>query len=1121
MPTTERASEPRPLPDAEARQRIREDLDRSLLVEAAAGTGKTTSMVARMVALLRAGKCTVATLAAVTFTRKPAAELRARFHLALEHEAREARGEERARLASARASAEQCFVGTIHAFCARLLRERPIEGGVDFAFEELDEVADARLRDQAWNLFRVRLLEGADAQLADELDRVGLATEALASAFADFATYPDIAHWSAPHEPLAARDIERVARELEAYASHIRALLPRLPDRTRTDRLIPAYRRIVRMVDHAPDLRDPVQLAEVLEEFDRRANQTQKEWMRGDVFTREEAKAEAQRWEDFRAEVASPFLERWRATRCGVALRAFKRAREIYDALRAEQGRLNYADLLLRTAALLRESRSARDYFARHYTHLLVDEFQDTDPVQAEILFLLTAQNRSQTDWRHCRPRPGALFVVGDPKQSIYRFRRADIVTYNLAKSLLHPEEDTPPLQLRANFRAVPELLQWTNRVFEPKEGADSEPAHGGDGTRFPAQASEASPGYVPLAAGRATHEAADLQGVYRLDLPEDRASKDAALPWEAARIAALIQAMVVSEKTVPGPDGPRPAHYHDFLLLTWSKKPLLAYARALQDAGVPHEVTGGATLAESAELRLLWLALRAVTRPDDALALVAVLRSELFGVSDAALYALVRAGGTLRWDAALPQGLDEPTHASLADALEYLRRIAGWLDALAPGAAVARITDALGLAARAACRPDGEVAVGALDKALDLLTRDDPGLWSCTQMVEHLDRLVHGEEDHDAHALFAAQRPMVRVMNLHKAKGLEAPVVFLASPTGLYEPPPHLHVDRSGKTAVGHLAVFGQRRGPGGAPILAHPPGWAATAQREQEFLSAEMVRLRYVAATRAAGALVVAAVPGGRLVRSNPWQPFAHALEDAAPLPDFRAPQAHAQSRPPLGEHEPARAAERAEARLASACRPTYGVQAAKAYALAARPEETMHPPTCAPPPTGEHGVEWGAVIHRLLELAAGNPDADLRAAAADALAEHELDVSSVDAAVETVTSVQHSHLWARARKARRLLVEVPFETQLSDPEAPDTPLLVRGVVDLAFREAAGWVLVDYKTDLVAPGQAKTLAERYAPQLGLYARAWTACTGEPVRETGLYFTRAPEYVRTFRDSS
>ncbi|MCU0722838.1 MAG: UvrD-helicase domain-containing protein, partial [Planctomycetes bacterium] len=190
-----------PPPDQAQRDRILSELDRNLLVEAAAGTGKTTCMVGRMVALLASGRVATRGLAAVTFTRKAAAEMRARFQVELERRARSAAGPERENLARALGTVEQCFLGTIHSFCARLLRERPVEAGVDPAFEELDEEADGRLREEAWREFAAALHAARDPAL-EALDALGLAPGELETSFARYVEFPDVAEWPSEAVPL-------------------------------------------------------------------------------------------------------------------------------------------------------------------------------------------------------------------------------------------------------------------------------------------------------------------------------------------------------------------------------------------------------------------------------------------------------------------------------------------------------------------------------------------------------------------------------------------------------------------------------------------------------------------------------------------------------------------------------------------------------------------------------------------------------------------------------------------------------------------------------------------------------------------------------------------------------
>ena len=158
--------------------------------------------------------------------------------------------------------------------------------------------------------------------------------------------------------------------------------------------------------------------------------------------------------------------------------------------------------------------------------------------------------------------------------------------------------------------------------------------------------------------------------------------------------------------------------------------------------------------------------------------------------------------------------------------------------------------------------------------------------------------------------------------------------------------------------------------------------------------------------------------------------------------------------------------------------------------------------------PAEDGEHGVEWGTVIHLLLQVAMENPEGDLQGLARTALAEQGLDANLAEIAVETVNSVMKAEIWRRAMASQRRLAEVPFEILL-EREA-SVPVLVRGSIDLVFEESDGWVIVDYKTDSVPGGKPDALVDKYAPQVRLYADSWERITGEKVKEMGLYFSRA-----------
>jgi ATP-dependent helicase/nuclease subunit A len=195
------------------------------------------------------------------------------------------------------------------------------------------------------------------------------------------------------------------------------------------------------------------------------------------------------------------------------------------------------------------------------------------------------------------------------------------------------------------------------------------------------------------------------------------------------------------------------------------------------------------------------------------------------------------------------------------------------------------------------------------------------------------------------------------------------------------------------------------------------------------------------------------------------------------------------------------------RQQARCAAILEPSYAVAAAKAMALSA---SHLHKVTT----TGEHGTEWGTVIHFLLEARMRNARADLDALARLALREQGLDESLVDEAVRIVRKVVSSTIWRRAETSPYRLFEVPMSAKLPASEESARPTLVRGVIDLVFRETGGWVIVDYKTDRVSTKDLPKLVDHYRPQINLYTHLWASVTQEPVQLAGLYFTQPNEFV-------
>ena len=1076
--------------DQEQRNHILNDLDSNIVVEAAAGTGKTTSMVGRMVALLVKDKCKINTIAAVTFTKKSASELRERFHAELMRRARstEASDTERERLREAVENIEQCFIGTIHSFCGRILRERPIEAGVDVAFEEIDEIADQRLQDEAWNLFVAEAYTKEDGIL-NELTDVGLQIGQLGEAFKRFVLYPDVDVW--PSEKPDAIPFSAIAEALKVYVKHIRDIEHMLPSNAGSDKLSVEYRKLERAVRQR-DLSNSLTLMDILEECKESPKLTQKYW--GDY--KEESKDERDRWDNFYASTILPALTQWRELRYEIIIRILQSAVVVYDKMRIGRGLLNFQDLLMKASEVLSDNPLVRDYFRKRFTHLLVDEFQDTDPVQAKLMMYLTAIDNSETQWDRCVPHPGSLFVVGDPKQSIYRFRRADIVTYNCVKEIIR-NSGGEILTLSANFRTSPDILNWVNDEFTE---------------RFPNSATSHAPAYVPFDFGRQDGVKGDFHGVQRLDIPEDYSKKPyLSLEFEADSIVNTIADALKNDKTVTcstkdilKDNNPQKVQPGDFLIVTRGKKNMSEYAKRLGALGIPHEVTGGTVLNETREIALLYALLNSVILPDDSVALVNLLRGELFGFSDRALFRYKQSFGRFKYTSPVPEELEEDDKILFADSFDRLKKYSRWLRHLPHISALERIVQDSGLLALSASREAGNVRAGSLEKVIEIVRAEQHQIHDATGLADLIRKLSEGELDYDG--MIAGQRPdsVVRIMNLHKVKGLEASIVFLADTKGERSHEVNLHVDRSEASLTqGFMNIRGESGTFTAGPLLAHPHDWELAQNTEEPFQNAETTRLLYVAATRAGASLVISSLVGSN--RKHFWHIFDEALRAQSPLRPPQIASAVIQETVDCDITEFKFSIDEQSNGIGKLLNPTFARGGAKDLALSGSetPKSTSY---------GEHGTEWGTLLHDLFEVAMKHPEHDIRPLALTQLDQLGLLQSRLDEALDTIAKVMDSEIWARAESSEMVIPEAPF--QFKDVQI-EIPTIIRGVIDLVFKEGGGWVIVDYKTDHGAQENIEAYTQHYTPQLQAYAQAWEYCTGEKVVETGLYFTSKNLYVR------
>jgi ATP-dependent helicase/nuclease subunit A len=840
--------------DQESRRIIREDLLTNILVEAGAGSGKTQMLAERMAAGVATGVYQVEHMAAVTFTRKAASELRGRFHLALEARlATSVQPEQQARLRSALGNLERFFAGTIHSFCARLLRERPVESGVSPGFTELDEVQDEEVRNRAWRDFIASARSAGDPEMLALLD-TGVKPKDLDSAFATICLNEDVEF---PPGDGVCPDPKAAWKALEVFWTKLEKLLPASINADTTCNIQDAARKFRGQMRVARRrLERPSIVASLLETWDCESRIIQKCWANSTAEKKRFKALIEPLHADFHAATVEPFLKQWRQYVYRLSVTLLTRAREYAAKERRLRNALNYGDLLNLAAKVLRENSQVRRALQRKYQHLFVDEFQDTDPVQAEIVFLLAAVETkiaaspvaqafrpAAADWRTVALRPGALFVVGDPKQSIYRFRRADIEIYNTVRERFSDPATGRVVPLTMNFRSVPALCDWANTVFV---------------NQFPPAPTPYSPPFAALDADPSksasggvftiTHTCGDAR-----DVPAE----------DAAKIARYIKSEV---------EGGR-RKYSDFLILTRKKKGRIApYASALEGLNIPVEVSGAGAFGKSVEVETLTTLLRALSDPQDALPLVAVLRGPLFGISDPELFAFKQSGGWFSIfhpadskgesvaqafrpadsnkpsvargfltaealaKAVNPAGSNgavvaqalRPTRDRVTNALATLRQYYRWTRMLPAGAALDRILEHTGYLALAATTPGG-VEAGDLLHALDRVRQVAEDGGSLGDAADALAADSEASNEVESLPLEPGRTDVVRLMNLHKAKGLEADVVFLADPCGGPKQWVDVHIERRGQKAVGWFKVEKKSETSYASKLLGEHADWPA----------------------------------------------------------------------------------------------------------------------------------------------------------------------------------------------------------------------------------------------------------------------------------------------------
>jgi len=1061
------------------------DPAQNVVLEASAGTGKTSVLVSRYINLLKAG-VDPANILAMTFTRKAAAEMRER--IIRELKAAASRSEfDRARWNDVRDRLGEIAISTIDAFCLSLLREYPLEADLDPGFEMADETEVPRLiedaLDRSMRIFASRAKHEPDialvlAQLGVSRARQGLALlldrrlvawtalnrflsrgpsdltaatvcrraatalhDALRTAPGGLAAFLNQGPIDHPRYQLLVRDLRRFAELDRSGEADIRAVLDRagahfltVEGKPRRSGGIPPYKgdRDYPSADIGRLHRTAVfQVAPQIERV-----------LAG--FTRD----------------LNVVLARGIRQMFAIALQQYRETLE-------ERSVLDFSDVLERALALLRqmdEFSQSRFRLESRYHHVLVDEFQDTSRAQWELVSLLIQS------WGEGLglPTDPSIFIVGDRKQSIYRFRDAEVAVLQEAGRYIEGLRPggNPRRSITRSFRALPELLSFVNDLFGEIAQGGSRPDdfRYDDTDRFPLDA------------------AADHRGPVLGLAAEDDAERC------AAAVAGEIERILREESIRDRQTGvARQARAGDVAILFRSRTSHREFQQALEERGIPAYVYKGLGFFDADEIKDVSALIRYLANPLSDLRTAAFLRSRFVRLSDAAI---ARLGPKLAAAVTDPGRPDRFAELDAEDrrVLDHVRaHVGGWLasvDRVPPADLIEHVlsTTAYAFELRG---PRRQQAWENLKKMRGLIRRiQNRGYATFTRIADHIDSLTPGDESNAVIEALDA----VNLMTVHASKGLEFPIVFVVNlARGASGPPDPIRVVAEGED---------------GLPSVSVGPFVSETDEAERDREKHETRRLLYVALTRARDRLYLSSVlkdrslvaGRGSLAEVLP-DSFKHLFNHAATtfaecgLVGWSGRSGRSYDwricRPPASSHTfVAQPSDNVAARRADRFGPISG-ETVDRRSVTDWLDAAERP---VPAAEGQQRVTAGILVHRLMQSSAGSESADdsVKAFARRLLRPGErVLIANVDAIVDEAVSAWRS---LRSRKdvaallsGERILHEVPFSMVT---RAQGRPILLRGVIDCLVQRDDGSVLViEFKTGRPRPSHQR--------QLDLYVEA------------------------------
>jgi ATP-dependent helicase/nuclease subunit A len=921
------------------------------------------------------------------------------------------------------------------------------------------------LLEEAWLEF-LQSLQNEHSPLLAEMNELGIPVSDLFKNLCEMREFPDV-EWE--KKPV---DKPNLVTSYNKLMEVVKEARPSVPDKE-PKRGYDALQDAILVASRKARFLDPSnekEIISVFELFDKKLKPTQNRW-----DSKEDAKFYEGKFNDVLEKHIKPRLQEWRKYCHPKVVTFLQAAMEAYIQLKKVRSMLNFQDLLLSTTNLLRENAEVRKYFQTKYRYLFVDEFQDTDPIQAEMMFYLTSEEPTEKVWSKCKPKRGSLFVVGDPKQAIYRFRRADIDTYNRVKQLIE-ENGGEVLQLTMNFRTLDSVTKGLNNVFH---------------SHLPEIETVYQATYRPLHSFK-KDTGGELSGIKKLTVPGNVTKKDDIIVYDAEQIATTIKQLIAQGYKA-----------RDLMVLTRYNEGISTYSEKIENKGIPVSISGEVVIGEMREFQELSILLKTFVDPTDEVSLLATLRGIFFGVSDNELYQWRMNGGRFSLYSEVASTLPEQLSEKLELVFSKLRQYQKWVRAYSPTIAIEKIMEDVGFYPLLLQQSGNNRFYKSLLQIIEALRKwEIEGKTTYKQVFQLLSEMVFEktvviniEEDTDA----------VRVMNIHKAKGLEAKVVFLAHPAKFVKQDAFLtkHIKRKDDSSKGYFA-FTTKKG-FQLKEVAIPLYWDDYKQEELNYLLAEELRILYVASTRPEQALMISSSAKGD--KNNPW---ALLLE----LPDIEELNVQIEENEEIQSRE--------EVTLADYQTRTVGMtewlgrRKKKTYDYWSPTKGKDYSEVAAIEREEGGGKDWGTVIHHVFEKVVKGKD--VTNYIPSLLLKYGFPIEKEQEVIKAIEALEKSDFWQELKVAEKVLTEVPFVLTISKEhklyelmpveDEGEHPYFVKGVIDLVYKIDGVWKIVDYKTDHPKDGEHfKDLEDFYQNQILFYKKAWEEMTGGKVASEKLFF--------------